>query len=240
MSWSIAVAVGLANAVAAFVVTAAVGFSLMSLLNIHDREGGGSMGILLVYGPVMALAGLVWGVVATGIAGASTWSQFGRAFALAQFLPNAVVVLFFALKLITRPTAPTIDGMALELEAEVFIPQGLVSEQALRNENSRASLYAGDTDNEYLVVHRDQIALRNGEWVVPMRGRLNTKSTRRMLTFTPYDHVGFTLDMRLRSIPFADDTAWTEPVPMRKGILADGSMDPSGTSARYRVVMVPR
>ncbi len=240
MSWSIAAAVALANAVTAFMLTVVVGVSLMSLLNIHDRDGGGSMGIFFIYGPLMAAIGLVWGLAAAGITSASTWSQFWRTFAIAQVLPNALVLAFFAFKLVSRPVAPTLDGLALDLEAEVLLPDGLAPEQAIRDENARGSLYAGDSDNEYLAVNRDQIVMRDGVWVVPLRGRLNTKAARRMLSFTPYDHVTVTLDMPLRAQPTAEDTAWTAPAPMRKGILADGTLDPSEARARYRVVKVPK
>jgi hypothetical protein len=240
MSWSIGAAVAIGNAVLAFVLAVLVGFALMKVLNIHDREGGGSMGIFFVYGPFAAALGLVWGLVATGIVGATAWSQAGRAFALAQLFPNALVLSFLALKVITRPVAPTIDGMALDLEAEVLVPEGLFPEASIRHQHTRASLYAGETDNQFITVQRDRIELRDGVWVVPLRGRLNTKSTRRMLTYVPYEQVSLTLDMRLRSIPFEDDTAWSEVQSMRKDLLPDGTMVASGVSARYRVVKVPR
>lgn len=240
MSWSIAFTVALTNAVLAFVLTVLIGFALMKLLNIHDRDGGGSMGIFFIHGPFAAAVGFVWGLVATGIIGAHAWSHFGRAFALAQLLPNALVLLFFAFKMITRPVAPTIDGHYLDIEAELFVPEGLYPEEALKHPWSKASLYAGDSDNAYITVDRERIALTDGEWVIPMSGKLNSVAPFRMLSFGPYDHGMITLDLPLRARPVEADTAWSERHSARKGIRPDGSYDPSGATMRYRVVKAPK
>ncbi|MCW5897895.1 MAG: hypothetical protein KIT10_01390 [Flavobacteriales bacterium] len=240
MSWSIAFTVAFANALLAFVITVVVGLGLMHLLNIHDRDGGGSMGVFFVFGPFAAAVGFVWGLIATGILGTNAWPQFWRAFTLAQLLPNALVLLFFGFKMLTRPVAPTIDGHALELEAEVFVPEGLYPEEALRHEYVKASLYAGDNDNAYITVDRERIALRDGQWVIPLRGRLNTVASFRMLTFIPYDRASITLDMVLPARPMEANTAWSEPYSMRKGIRPDGTYEPSGATVRYRVVKLPK
>jgi len=240
MSWSIALTVAFANALIAFALTVVIGFSMMHLLKIHDQNGGGSMGIFFVYGPFAAVVGFVWGLIATGIIGANAWPQFWRAFGLAQLLPNALVLIFFGFKMLTRPIAPTIDGHALDIEAEVLVPEGLYSEEALRHEYIRASLYASDDDNEFVQILRDRIEVRDGTWIIPLRGRLNSRASFRMLSFTPYDHGSITLDLPLRARPIEPDTAWTEPHSMRKGILPNGSYDPSGATMRYRVVKVPK
>ena len=237
MSWSIAISVALLNALITGALAVFASFFLMHALNISDREGGVGMAIIFYIGPLALAVGLLCGFVATWWTGTTEWSQFWKALGYASALPFTITLLVIAVQLMGRPVVPKINGQTLMLQAEMFIPTSLVAEELIRHPETRASLYAGDKDNQYITVDTAGITAVEGGFLIPLHGPLNTAAILRMLTFSPYTGGSLTLDLPLRSKPAQSDTGWTQPMPLRRGVLANGTYDQTMATARYRVVL---
>lgn len=236
MSWTVALASAVLNALITVVLAVAAGFFLMNVLNVHDRDGGVSMGIIFFVGPVALALGFLFGLAGAWWVGASGWPDLWKALGMGALIPNGITLMVVVVQLLGRPVTPTLDGVALDLEAEVVIPADMIAGEILRDPGSRASLYAGDRDNQYITVDTAGIRREGEEWVVPLRGGLNTVASFRMISFSPRGRASLVLDLRLAARPSEADTAWTELFPLRQGILPDGSHDLTPARARYRVV----
>ncbi|MCC7500998.1 MAG: hypothetical protein IT229_00620, partial [Flavobacteriales bacterium] len=141
------------------------------------------------------------------------------------------------LSMLSLPNPPKLDGQALALEVEVFVPLARVPKGRLDPKKLSMSLYAGPKDNQYATVDTAHIRTENGHVVVPGSAHLNSRAVFRMFSFKAENNISVTLDpLALFPSPTVNDLQWTEPTPMRLSKVTGTSYTYTDVLLRFRVV----
>lgn len=235
MSWKIAILVAFLTAVITGIVTAFVAEYTTKAMKVSNFEGGRGYAVIFL---ILAglIGGLIIGLVTTALVGATEWGHFWKAQGWSLLASNGIVFLIMGLCLLSIPKKPLLDGEAIALEAEIFVPEDLGPTGSPSEKNLRLSLYAGRDDNRYVDIDTRRLRHEAGMVVIPVETFLNTVAPMRMLSLTVNDSVGYTLDMPLQPAPRKEDLAWTERLPMRLSQVTNTRYEYTRVLVRYRVV----
>lgn len=240
MSWKIAILVAFITALVTAVFTAPVADHVTKKLGVSDFEGQRGMAIAFIFIPAGFIGGFLLGLLGTKLVQALEWAQFWKAAGLSLGMSLGSLGAIAGLSLLTVQKPPLLDGEVLDLEAEIMLPKQLQPKHSLDENNPRVSLYAGPKDNLYVTIDPASVKHIGDTLHLPVRTRLNTASSTRMLSIMVDDSVSYTLDMPLQPVPGKGDLAWTTPMPMRYSNIRDNGHTFTEAMVRYRVVKAGR
>lgn len=238
MSWKIALAVALLNAILIGGLTIPVADHVTKALNVSDREGGRGMLLVFILIPAGIIGGAVLGLVGTKWVGALEWAQFWKALGASALLGGVALFSIAGASLLTVIKPPVIDGRTLALELEFMVPPALAPPGDPEQAGLRVSLYAGDKDNQYADVDTIRIRKEGDYLIIPVEADLNSVSHIHMVSFgTDAGGIQQALELPLAPKPTKADLQWTEPMPMREAEIKDGGYVYTDFLVRYRVVL---
>jgi MFS family permease len=235
MSWKIAILVALLTAVITGTVTAFVADYVTKAMKVSNFEGGRGYAVMFLILAAL-VGGLIIGLVTTGVVGALEWGHFWKAQGWSLLVSNGTVFGIAGLCLLSVPKKLLLDGEAIALEAEIFVPDDLGPTGSPNEGNLYLSLYAGKDDNNFVKIDTTRLRHEEGMLVIPVETPLNTVAPLRMLSLTVNDSMGYTLDMPLQPAPRKEDLAWTERLPMRLSKVSNVKYEYTRVLVRYRVV----
>lgn len=238
MNWSIAIAVALANAVGGFLFTMLAGWAYMTILDIHDKDGGGSMALFFVFAPIAAVVGLIWGLVATGIIGAGHWSQFHSAFMLAQVLPNAAVLLFTAGAMVfhekSSPTGPFTQNIEVELELPGPTYRAWMSHDSTGYVALRSSPYS----TSLMERRGERFDADQDLHHITADAQLFSLTARQRVELRLADGRSLAAELPKLEPPAGDSSTWSGPIPFRWAEHGTGTDSVPTALLRFRIFKV--
>jgi hypothetical protein len=236
MSWKIAILVALLAGVITAVVTAPVADKVSRMLHVSDFEGGRGMLIAFLLVPAGFLGGFGLGLLGTRLVNAVEWVQFWKAAGVSIGLGQVALFGIAGLCLLGMPRPPLIDGHALALRFEVYVPLALIPDSAQAQDQIRLSLYASDNDNGFATIDRSLFREEDGQLVVTADATLNSKSTMRLVSFYIQDTTWLAADVDLPASPGKENLVWSKWKPMRDANTSGSNSVFSEVQIRYRVV----
>ena len=202
---------------------------------VSNFEGGRAMGIVFLIVPAsFVVAAIIGAVVALkipepGMAG------FARALGVALLLAIIGASAVFGYAIWRAPTPPRLDGMTLNLDFEVRMPEGRTVPGPDDNFSVLLTSRGYGDDRRNADLKLDSTTTSDGRVVIPATVFLSTSTTQRFLVVNDREGKYFWFDLPLRARPTADDQHWTAWWPAPGERATSDINGNGGFQIRYRV-----
>lgn len=206
--------------------------------NVSNFEGGRAMGIVFLIVPAGFIGAAIIGVIAALKIPDPGMEGFAKAQGVALLAATLVAAAVFGYSIWRAPTPPRLDGLTLNLDFEVRMPEGRTVPEPDDNFSvlMTSNGYGDDRHNADLKL--DSTSTSDGRVVIPASAFLYTSTTQRFLVVNDKEGKYYWFDLPLRARPNADDQQWTDwwPAP---GKTASADINGNGGfQIRYRVQKV--
>ena len=206
--------------------------------NVSNFEGGRAMGIMFLIVPAGFIAAAIIGVIAALKIPAPGMEGFARAQGVALLAAVVLAVAVFGYSLWRAPTQPRLDGLTLNLDFEVRMPEGRAAPGPDDNFTVLMTSRGYGDDRHNAEIHLDSTTTSEGRVVIPAKAFLHTSTTQRFLVVNDKEGKYYWFDLPLRARPTVEDQQWTDwwPAPGRSATVdINGN---GGFQIRYRVQKV--
>ena len=206
--------------------------------NVSNFEGGRAMGIVFLIVPASFVGAVIIGVIAALKIPEPGMNGFAKAQGVALLAAVLVAVLVFGYSIWRAPTPPRLDGLTLNLEFEVRMPEGRLAPGPDDNFSVLMTSRGYGDDRNNAVLRLDSTTTSEGRVVIPASAFLHTSTTQRFLVINDKEGKYYWFDLPLRAHPGTEDLQWTDwwPAPGRSAT-ADVNGN-GGFQIRYRVQKV--
>jgi hypothetical protein len=203
--------------------------------NVSNFEGGRAMGIVFLIVPAGFIGAAIIGVIAAHKIPEPGMDGFAKAQGVALLGAIVVAAAVFGYSIWRAPAPPRLDGLTLNLEFEVRMPEGRTAPGPDDNftvlMTSRG--YGDDRHNAELTL--DSTTTSDGRVVIPARAFLYTSTAQRFLVVNDVEEKHYWFDLPLRARPKSDDMQWTGWWPAPGQTATSDINGNGGFQIRYRV-----
>lgn len=203
--------------------------------NVSNFEGGRAMGIVFLIVPAGFIGAAIIGVIAALKIPEPGMEGFAKAQGVALLVAVVLAVGVFGYSIWRAPTPPRLDGLALNLEFEVRMPESRTAPGPDDNFTVLMTSRGFGDDRHNADLQLDSTTTSEGRVVIPAKALLYTSTTQRFLVVNDKEGKHYWFDLPLRARPTSEDQQWTDwwPAPGRSATVdINGN---GGFQIRYRV-----
>lgn len=238
MSWTVALSVALANAVAGFLFTLFAGWAYMTVLGIHDKDGGGAMAFFFVFAPIAAVTGFVWGLIATGIVGATDWSRFLQALGMAQVLPNALVLLITVGAVLFHQKSSPTGPYTLHIEVELDLSGAAYNAWMGQDSSGYVALRSSPYSTRQLELQEERHEAEHDMHHITVGAQLFSLNPGQQVELHLADGRMLVAELPGLEQPVGDVAAWSTAIPFNSSSAELGTEALAPPVLRYRLLKV--